>query len=104
MTNIIAVDFDGTLCDDMWPNIGKPHTLLIDHLINIRSQGRKVILWTCREGKYLEDAVKWCEAQGLRFDAVNDNVPESIIRFGGNSRKIFADMYIDDKSIAWTYE
>ena len=95
---MIAVDFDGTLCTDCFPEIGSPNTELIDLLIGLRSQGRQVILWTCRCGRRLEEAVEWCRRFGLEFEAVNDNLPEVINLYGSNARKIFADVYIDDKS------
>lgn len=95
---IIAVDFDGTLCKNCWPDIGEPNYELIDYLMDCRYQGAKVILWTCREGELLDKAVEWCEERGLFFDAVNDNIPESIKEYGGNCRKVSADVYIDDRS------
>ena len=96
--NIIAVDFDGTLCESSWPDIGKPIDRTITYLLNEREKGSKLILWTCREGAMLSDAVRWCEERGLYFDAVNDNLPEISKKFGGNSRKIFANVYIDDRN------
>lgn len=95
----IAVDFDGTLCFSPWPEVGEPNTELIDFLKLVKSKGHKLILWTCRTGHALEMAVKWCEEQGVFFDAVNDNLQEHIALYGGNSRKIWCDCYIDDKSI-----
>ena len=95
---IIAVDFDGTLCEECYPEVGVPNMKLIDVLIHRRILGDKLILWTCREGKPLEDAVAWCQKLGLEFDAVNENLPETIAVWGNNSRKITADLYIDDKS------
>lgn len=96
----IAVDFDGTLCKNAWPNIGIPMTKLINDLKYLRSGGDvKLILWTCREGMALVDAIVWCADQGLFFDAVNDNLEDHKKRFKGNCRKIYADIYIDDKSI-----
>ena len=95
---IIAVDFDGTLCKNCWPDIGEPNYELIDNLIDCRYHGVKLILWTCREGELLDKAVAWCEERGLFFDAVNDNIPESIKEYGGNCRKVFADLYIDGRS------
>lgn len=96
---IIAVDFDNTLAKTDFPTILKPNEPLIRHLINQQRLGNKVILWTCRCGEDLDAAVEWCKEQGLVFDAVNDNVPEAITAFGDNSRKIYADYYIDDKNI-----
>ena len=96
---ILAVDFDGTLCFSQWPGLGEPNLSLIEKLKENKRSGDKLILWTCREGKLLDDAVNWCEENGLYFDAINENLQEIIEVFGGNSRKISADIYIDDKSI-----
>lgn len=96
---IIAVDFDGTLCEDMYPFIGSPNFQLIDKLKQMQKAGDKLILWTCRVGKLLDDAVRWCkEEHGLIFDAVNENLPELTAMYGGDTRKIFADKYMDDRS------
>lgn len=96
---IYAVDFDGTLCESVWPGIGPPNMVLIDHLIKRQAQGNKIILWTCRCGERLQDAVKWCKQYGLEFDAVNENLPEMIEHYGNDPRKIFADCYLDDKNV-----
>lgn len=96
---IIAVDFDGTLCENKWPLIGEPNWDLITYLFAEQRKGAKIILWTCRSGKELLDAIYWCKGHcGLLFDAVNENLPEIIKDFGKDTRKIFADEYIDDKS------
>lgn len=100
---VIAVDFDGCLCTSKWPDIGQPNRQLIRALKTARARGNKIILWTCREGKLLSDAVKWCERQGLRFDAVNENLPEMNALFGNNCRKVGADIYIDDKAMRVEY-
>lgn len=96
---IYAVDFDGTLCESKSPDIGPPNVVLIRHLIKRRKQGNKIILWTCRFGERLIEAVEWCRQFGLEFDAINENLPEIIENMGGESRKVFADVYIDDKSV-----
>lgn len=95
---IIAVDFDGTLCSNAWPNIGIPNNKLINYLKKEKTKGSKIILWTCRTDEQLEQAIRWCTVQGLEFDAINDNVPEAVKWFGGDSRKVYADEYIDDKN------
>lgn len=97
---IIAVDFDGTLCRDCYPRIGEANEGLIRRLKELRSQGERLILWTCRTGVQLEEALFFCQARGLVFDAVNENLPEILEVFGGDSRKIFADLYIDDRCAA----
>lgn len=96
---IYAVDFDGTLCEFDYPNIGKPKKKVIDFCIQKQKEGHKIILWTCRVGSHLKSAVEWCEKQGLVFDAVNENLIERIDEFGGDCRKVSADFYIDDKNI-----
>ena len=95
---IIAVDFDGTLCENKYPNIGAPNTMLISHIRSLQENGDKFILWTCRRGKYLDEAIAWCKHQHLVFDAVNENLPESIEAYGGDCRKVLADEYWDDKA------
>ena len=96
---IIAVDFDGTLCKERWPEIGPAKQHVIDWLIMQKQRGVKLILWTMREGKALDAAIAWCAAHGLVFDAVNDNLPLMQERFGNNPRKVFADVYIDDRNM-----
>lgn len=98
-TKIIAVDFDGTLCENAWPKIGRAHSTIIEILKEKRSEGVKLILWTNRTGALLEEAVDWCKERGLEFDAVNENLPEIITAFKGDTRKIFANVYLDDRSI-----
>lgn len=93
---VIAVDFDGTLCENNWPDIGMPNYDMMDYLINEQTNGAKLILWTCRTGVRLSDAISWCWSNNLFFDAVNENIPEAIFEFGEDTRKVFADEYIDD--------
>lgn len=70
---IIAVDFDGTLCTDCFPKIGQPNTALIELLKGLRRQERQIILWTCRCGNQLEEAVEWCRKWELEFGAVRES-------------------------------
>ena len=99
MNKIIAVDFDGTLCKNAWPEIGEPNAWLIQNLISSKEEGHKIILWTCRTGELLDKAIGWCKNKGLIFDAINENVSEAIERFGGDCRKVYADVYLDDKAV-----
>lgn len=96
---IVAVDFDGTLCENAYPEIGAPKQEVIDAVKSYRKYGWRVVLWTCRNREQLEHALEWCKAQGLEFDAVNTNIPEVQATFGGDTRKVFADVYIDDKNV-----
>lgn len=97
--NIIAVDFDGTLCKNRYPDIGEPIQEVIDKLLEEQKNGAKLILWTCRCDKELTDAVEWCERHGIIFDAVNDHLQELKETFGNNTRKIFAHQYWDDHAV-----
>ena len=96
---IIAVDFDGTLCYSKWLELGEPNMPLIEYLRSWKDQGNKLILWTCRAGEALDKAVEWCREHHLEFDAVNDNLPEIIELYGNNSCKITCDYYIDDRAM-----
>jgi hypothetical protein len=100
-----AIDFDGTLCLHAFPEIGEQeerHKTVMDFAIRKKKEGHTVILWTCRTNgtnnrNYLDEAVDWCRLKGLEFTYVNEN-PEGM--FGDGSRKIIADVYIDDKVIS----
>lgn len=95
---IYAVDFDGYLCRNKWPNIGEPRRLIIWYFKRKKRRGHKLILNTCREGKLLQEAIDWCAKHGLYFDAHNENLPERIAEYGRDCRKISADRYCDDKN------
>lgn len=94
---VLAVDFDGTLCENKWPKIGKPHHKIIDHVKKEKEKGHKIILWTCRVEDDLQTAINWCKHYGIEFDAVNDNVPEIKERFAVCGPKIYYDELIDDR-------
>lgn len=98
-SEIYAVDFDGTLHSGKYPDIGEPNEELIEFIKQKQTEGDKAILWTCRSGKKLKKAVKWCKEQGLVFDAVNRNLKENIAFFGSDSRKVYAHYYVDDRNL-----
>ena len=95
---IIAVDFDGTIVEDRFPEIGNEIPYVVDLLLKIQQKGHYIILWTCRVNDRLQEAVNWCKERGLIFDAVNDGIHENIQEYGTNPRKVYADLYIDDKN------
>lgn len=97
---VFAIDFDGTLSFGKYPDTGPANEGLINFLVIRKKKGDKLILWTCREGEFLQRAIDFCRNNGLEFDAVNDNLPENIAQYGVNSRKISCDFYIDDKAIS----
>lgn len=98
-TNIkIAVDFDGTIVDHMYPEIGKEKLFAFRTLKELEKRGARLILWTFRAGKELDEAVEFCRKNGIEFYAVNKNYPEEIFD-ETVSRKIDVDIFIDDKNI-----
>lgn len=100
---VVAVDFDGTLCTNKYPNIGEPIQQAIRYIKRERLNGSIVVLWTCRQGAPLASAVDWCERQGLAFDYINENAAHNIAKYGGDTRKIYADVYVDDRAVAFNY-
>lgn len=99
MRKVIAVDFDGCLCQDDYPAIGPPNWEVIRRALAEQEGGAALILWTCRQGEYLAQAVNACRLWGLTFDAINENLPERIAAYGNDCRKISADEYWDDKAV-----
>lgn len=95
---IIAVDFDGCLVENAFPDIGNPIEKTITALKAEQAAGAKVILWTCRHDEPLEAAISWCKAHGIRLDAVNANLPHLIEQFG-ETRKVGATEYWDDRAV-----
>lgn len=98
----LAIDFDGTLVKDNYPEIGEPHMELISILKIAKKCGFILILYTCREGIYLQAAVEFLKELGLEFDCVNDNYNKNFDGLG-NCRKIGAHFYYDDRSFNWNY-
>ena len=97
---IIAVDFDGTIVTHEYPKIGKPIPFAIDTLIRLQEERHRIILWTAREGKLLEDAVEYCKKKGLELYAVNSNYPEEqVLTEALKPRKLTVDLFIDDRNL-----
>lgn len=91
---VIAVDFDGTLTDkNVFPQIGEMKEYAREAIHNLQAAGHKVVLWTCREGHYLDDAREWLNEHGIDLDFYNFS-PYQL-----QSRKIVADVYVDDKNV-----
>mgnify|MGYP005991909063 FL=1 len=102
---IIAIDFDGTIVEDAFPKIGKPLIFAFETLKKLQSEGHRLILWTYRTGLPLDEAVAFCEENGIEFYAVNKSYPGEV--YNKNiSRKINADFFVDDRNIGgfigWT--
>ena len=92
---ILAVDFDGTLVSNRYPNVGEFNWEVVNYVKSKKAAGWIIILSTCRHSQDLKEAVKACETVGIKFDYVNENVPELVAMFG-DSRKIYCDELLDD--------
>ena len=95
---IIAVDFDGTIVEHRYPKIGKEIPFAFDTLKALQEKQHQLILWTFRAGVELDEAVVYCLKKGIEFYAVNKSYPEEIYD-GLISRKVNADVFIDDRNI-----
>jgi len=95
----ISVDFDGTIVEHRFPDIGKEMIFAFETLRALHKQGHQLVLWTIRTGKELDEAVAFCKKNGVEFYAVNKNYPEEIFEEGEISRKINADIFIDDRNV-----
>ena len=97
---IIAIDFDGTIVEHKYPSIGAELPFAVDTHIKLKEEGHRLILWTVREGKLLDEAVEFCRERGLEFYAINRDYPEE--EKGRNnhySRKLKVDLWIDDRNL-----
>lgn len=95
----IAIDFDGTIVEHRYPQIGPEIPFATDTLKMLMQDRHRLILWTVREGKLLEEAVEWCRQRGVEFYAVNQDYPEEEKGDRGFSRKLKADLFIDDRNL-----
>ncbi len=97
-SKVIAVDFDGTIVEHNFPEIGREMLFAFDTLKALQKKGHRIILWTFRTGKFLDEAVAYCHRHGMDFYAVNKSFPEEELS-GDNPRKIQADLFIDDRNL-----
>jgi hypothetical protein len=96
----IAVDFDGTIVEHRYPQIGEEIPFAVETLKMLVQDHHKVILWSVREGELLEAAVDWCKERGLEFYAINRDYPEETVENNPHfSRKLKVDVFIDDRNL-----
>ncbi|RQP11533.1 MAG: hypothetical protein EAS48_06145 [Chryseobacterium sp.] len=100
MTNKkLAIDFDGTVVEDAYPGIGKPKMFAFETLLKLQSEGYRLIMWTYRHGERLQEAIDFCKKHGLEFYAVNSSFEGEVFDSATASRKIDADLFIDDRNL-----
>ena len=97
---VIAVDFDGTIVEHEYPKIGEEIPFATETLRMLINDHHKLILWSVREGKLLDEAVEWCRERGVEFYAINRDYPEETTQNNNHfSRKLKADLFIDDRNL-----
>lgn len=96
---IIAVDFDGTISRGKYPAIDGEQPYAGEALRKLHAQGHYIIIWTCRCGVQLLEAINWLVEKKIPFDRVNDHNPENVAKYGEGGKKVYAHCYIDDKNI-----
>ncbi len=97
---VIAIDFDGTIVENRYPEIGRELPFATDTLRMLINDHHRLVLWTCREGELLDNAVNWCRERGIEFYAINRDYPEETTDNNPHfSRKLKADLFIDDRSV-----
>ena len=97
---IIAVDFDGTIVEHKYPEIGRELPFAIETLKKLQQERHRLILWSVREGKLLQEAVDFCRERGLEFYAVNSNYAEETLE-SLKSATPFPKCYLQEK---WTFD
>lgn len=96
----IAIDFDGTIVTHRYPEIGEEIPFATDTLRMLVQERHKLILWTVREGRLLDEAVAWCRERGVEFYAINKDYPEEKPEWNNHfSRKLKVDLWIDDRNL-----
>lgn len=93
--NVIAVDFDGTVVRHAYPEIGGD-VGAVPVLRRMVSAGYKLILFTMRSGRELQDAVDWCAKHEIPLHGINENPGQ---KSWTSSPKAYAQLYIDDAAL-----
>jgi hypothetical protein len=96
---IISIDYDDTIVVADYPNIGKIKPFAKDVINSLYEEGHTIIIWTCRSGKHEADAALYLATNGVKYHHINENHPDNVAQYDSDSRKIFADVYIDDKQL-----
>ena len=102
---ILAIDFDGTIAEEgYWPELGPVRKNCQEYLRRLCAEGFYIIIWTCRAGDHVEKIHKYMAEHDLPYDQINEHHPALVIRYGNDTRKIAADLYIDDKNLGGIHE
>lgn len=95
-TKIIGIDFDGTIVEHKFPQVGAPVPGALDVMKALQAQGHKLILFTMRSRESLQDAVTYLEDNGIKLFGINENPTQ---KHWTISPKPYCHTYIDDASL-----
>ena len=98
---IIAIDFDGVLVEDAFPDIGNPDWDMVSAVWKLGFTDHELILWTSRVDDKLNEAIQWCHDHDLKFASINANTPSNLAQYGTDPRKCYADVYVDDRAFGY---
>lgn len=102
-TVILAVDFDGTICEVDYPGIGREREGAKEYINKLYDEGYMIVINTCRtnagEVKAQDMAEEFLKLRGIKYHKINENMDHLIEVYGCDTRKISADVYIDDKCL-----
>lgn len=96
---IVAIDFDGTIHTGEYPAIGQPATDAVKYIQRIKQDGHTIIIWSSRNGVPYREMVSWLDRYGIPYDTINQSAPENLRQYGLDTRKVYADIYIDDHNL-----
>lgn len=97
---IIAIDFDGTIVDDQFPDIGKLKPGAKEAINELYYSGKvTIIIWSCRNGINFLKAVEFLAKEGIKYHHFNKSCPDNVKLYGSDTRKVYADVYVDDKQL-----
>lgn len=96
---VLAIDFDGTIAEASYPELGNPKPNVSYILKYLKWKGYYIIIWTCREDKDLDKIKEWCLLHDVPYDKINEHHPQLLECYKNDTRKICADIYIDDRCL-----
>lgn len=96
---ILAIDFDGTIAHASYPELGDPKPNAVEVIRKLKEEGCYIIIWTCREGQHLHWIAAYCDLHGIPYDSINEQHPDIFNFYKNNTRKVLADIYLDDRNL-----
>lgn len=96
---IIAIDFDGTICEAQYPEVGKERECAKEYINKLYDLGYGIVINTCRTLHAATNAINFMEERGIKYHYFNTNFPHLIEEYGNDCRKISADIYVEDRCL-----